>query len=72
MCQISTATVMRANRRMIERRFARHDAEAVTAPDGSFRVSVFANGRVYFQVVTESQMREAFGEALKATGVCYA
>ena len=58
---------MRANRRMIDRKIDRSSGDAV-ATDGSFHISVFANGRMYCQVVTEKQIRDAFGKALKSRG----
>ena len=66
MCQISRETVIRANRRMIERKSVR-GGSSVTS-DGSFRVSVAANGKIYRQTITREQVREAYGKALKKNG----
>lgn len=63
MCQVSRATVMRANRRMIERGGIR-STERVVMSNGDFHVSVRANGKVYTQVITREQIREAYGKAL--------
>ena len=63
MCQISKATVIRANRRMIERRGVR-STERVVSSNGDFYVSVRANGKVYTQVITRDQIRKAYGMAL--------
>lgn len=66
MCQISRETVIRANRRMIEHKPVR-GGSSVTS-DGSFRVSVAANGKIYRQTITREQVREAYGKALKKNG----
>lgn len=63
MCRISRDTVCRANNRMIGRKIV-SDKSAISN-DGSFNVSVIANGKVYSQVVTDKKMREAFGKAIE-------
>lgn len=63
MCQISRATVLRANRRMIER--GKRPGKCAVTSDGKFHVSVVANGRVYTQTITNEQIREAYGKALE-------
>lgn len=70
MCQISRATVIRANRRMIERKSEGRSMSFVTS-DGNFHMSVMANGRIYTQIITREQVREAYGKALSENVVTY-
>ena len=63
MCQVSKATILHANRRLIERKGVRL-SERVVSSNGDFHVSVFSNGKLYTQVITKNQIREAYGKAL--------
>ena len=70
MCQISRETVRRANKRMIERG-ARRTYRSTVSSDGNFNISVMANGKIYSQVITREQIREAYGKVLVKNGMCH-
>lgn len=70
MCQVSKATVIRANRRIIERKGVR-STERMVASNGDFHVSVKADGKVYVHVITRKQIREAYGKALAKNGAIH-
>ena len=63
---ISEETVLRANQRMMECKVERN---GVYSASRTIRVSVFANGRVYKQKVTDREIRKAFEKALKSSNV---
>lgn len=61
MCQISKLTVIRANERMIKGDY-KHSNN--TQAGDWLCVSVYANGRLYKQELTRTQIHEAFGKAI--------
>lgn len=64
MCKVSKATIICANKRMIGRGGYRSD-ERMVSSNGNFSVSVISNGKLYTQVITKKQVREAYEKALK-------
>lgn len=62
MCKISKTTVLRVNKKMIERK---NESRANNfSMNGDIQVSVFANGKIYSQIVTGEQIRTAFALAM--------
>ncbi len=62
MCKISKTTVLRVNKKMIERK---NESRANNfSMNGDIQVSVFANGKIYSQIVTSEQIRTAFALAM--------
>lgn len=68
MCVVSKASILRANKRLIERRGG-SSSERVVSSNGDLRFSVFSNGKLYTQVITKNQIREAYGKALEKNKV---
>ena len=63
MCKISKKTVIRANRLMIGSKSPKR-IDKFDSLRNEIKVSVFANGKMYKQTLTEKQMQDAFHKAL--------
>lgn len=63
MCKISTETIKRANKRMMERKMEIQTPSSVTSM--GINISIQYNGKSFEQRISFEKIREAYGQALK-------